>query len=185
MTEQLIEWAEKRPGLIVRGTAESGAVFTDCEQYRPLLWRVWGDGPLIMWLCLNPSTADEIDLDPTLTRCRNFTQRWGGYGGMIVCNIFDFRATSPTVMKKQARPNSEHNSLAICRAAKLVKLIVCGWGNDGQHNDQARFIGAWLHHAGVADELAALRVTKRDQPGHPLYLPGRLTPRSFYLPGHV
>lgn len=180
MTDRLITWATNRPGLIVRGTAESGAVFTSCEQYRPLLWRVWGDGPLIMWLMLNPSTADDLELDPTLTRCRNFSQSWG-YGGMIVCNVFDYRATDPRAMKAQDRPNSEHNAPAICRAAKLAAVIVCGWGNHGQHNDQARFVLAWLEHDGVTDKLAALHITKRGEPGHPLYLSRHLRPEPLRI----
>src|SRR5688572_2280831 len=55
----------------------SGAVFSRCRRWRYLLWRRWGDGPAANFLMLNPSTADEIKLDPSCTRARNYAERWG------------------------------------------------------------------------------------------------------------
>ena len=43
---------------------------------------------------LNPSTADERKLDPSCTRARNFAEAWG-YGGLVVTNVFGWRATDP------------------------------------------------------------------------------------------
>lgn len=45
---------------------ESGALFSPCRLYRYKLWRKWGDAPPAVFVMLNPSTADEIDNDPTV-----------------------------------------------------------------------------------------------------------------------
>ena len=75
--------------------SKSGAVFSDCRKYRYALWRIWDENkPLVMIIGLNPSTADEISNDPTITRCKSFA-RACGYGGVLVANLFGFRATSP------------------------------------------------------------------------------------------
>lgn len=48
---------------------------------------------------LNPSTADaEID-DPTITRCIGFAKSWG-FGGLMVGNLWAYRATDPKELKK-------------------------------------------------------------------------------------
>jgi hypothetical protein len=49
---------------------------------------------LIMWIGLNPSTADESQLDPTLTRIRSFSER-EGYDGFWMANIFALRTPYP------------------------------------------------------------------------------------------
>ena len=46
--------------------------------------------PVANFLMLNPSTADEVKLDPSCTRARNYAERWG-YGALIVTNIFGWR----------------------------------------------------------------------------------------------
>ena len=56
--------------------------------------------PLILFIGLNPSTADETKNDPTIRRCINFAKDWG-YGGVMIANLFAFRSTSPEIMKQQ------------------------------------------------------------------------------------
>ena len=81
---------------------------------------------------LNPSTADELKLDPSCTRARNYAERWG-YGGLIVTNIFGWRATDPKAMRSVKDPIGRGNDAAILRAAREAKLVVCAWGNHGEH----------------------------------------------------
>ena len=173
-----MDWATQR-NLSVRGGRESGAVFTECDKYRPLLWRVLDPSkPMALWIMLNPSTADENVLDPTITRCRNFSMDWG-YGGLLVCNLFDYRATYPKNMKVQAEPVSDHNQLAILQAANVADLIVCAWGVHGQHQGQDQLILAWLLAA--KHTLYYLALTKIGMPKHPLYLRGDLEPMRYEL----
>jgi hypothetical protein len=55
---------------------------------------------------LNPSTADENKLDPTLTRIKNFSISFG-YNTFYMLNIFAFRATDPKVMLNEKFPIGE------------------------------------------------------------------------------
>ena len=85
---------------------ESGAIFSECKKYRYLLWRKWGKSPhskYVMFVGLNPSTADESIDDPTIRRCICFAKDWG-YDGLFMANLFAYRATYPVDMFKFAEP---------------------------------------------------------------------------------
>ena len=59
----------------------NGAVFSPDRIYRYVLYRVWDEAkPRVMFIGLNPSTADESVDDPTIRRCKRFAADWG-YGG--------------------------------------------------------------------------------------------------------
>src|SRR5437868_14698903 len=83
---------------------DSGAEFSRCRRWRYLLWRRWDEAkPAANFLMLNPSTADEVKLDPSCTRARVYAERWG-FGALIVTNIFGWRATDPEEMKSVRDP---------------------------------------------------------------------------------
>ena len=47
-----------------------GAYLSECGWYRYLLWRRWQpSAPVVNFIMLNPSTADAVQDDPTVTRC--------------------------------------------------------------------------------------------------------------------
>lgn len=49
---------------------EKDAKISECGKYRYSLWRVWDKTkPTFTSIGLNPSTADHIEDDPTITRC--------------------------------------------------------------------------------------------------------------------
>lgn len=155
----------------------SGAAFSSCRRWRYLLWRCWDtQRPTANFLMLNPSTADELKLDPTCTRAREYAARWG-YGALIVTNVFGWRATDPGEMKAAPDPVGAGNDRAIVRAAREARIVVCAWGNHGAHLDRASRVVALLRKAGV--EVHALRVNGSGQPAHPLYLPGMLSPTPW------
>jgi len=81
---------------------KSHATFSPCRKYRYSLFRIWDeDKSLVLFIGLNPSTADEKEDDPTIRRCINFAKQWGwGYGGLIMGNLFSFRATQPSDLKQ-------------------------------------------------------------------------------------
>ncbi len=152
----------------------SGAKFSRCRKWRYLLWRRWDERkPAANFLMLNPSTADEVQLDPSCTRARNYAERWG-YGALIVTNIFGWRATDPLEMKAVRDPVGAGNDAAILRAAREASIVVCAWGNHGEHLARAHAVTALLRGAGVA--LHYLRMNGAGHPAHPLYLPGALAP---------
>ena len=152
---------------------ESGATFSPCRRWRYLLWRRWDSArPVANFLMLNPSTADEVKLDPTCSRARDYAERWG-YGALVVTNVFAFRNTDPARMKAAQDPVGPGNDAAIVRAAREAGIVVCAWGNHGAFLGRSARVTALLRKNHV--ELHALRVNAGGEPAHPLYLPSRLS----------
>ena len=120
---------------------------------------------------LNPSTADEVKLDPTCSRARDYAERWG-FGGIYITNIFAWRATDPEAMKAAADPVGRGNDAAIVRAARQSALVVCAWGNHGAFLERSSRVRALLKKQKI--QLHALRLNAGGEPAHPLYLPSRL-----------
>src|SRR4051812_14962809 len=84
---------ERGPGAPMTPFRGRGARFSSDRRHRYALWRVWdGDRGLCNFLMLNPSTADETSDDPTVASCTRRARAWG-YGGLVVTNLFAFRAT--------------------------------------------------------------------------------------------
>ncbi|MGH8703769.1 MAG: DUF1643 domain-containing protein [Burkholderiales bacterium] len=162
-------------GLIA--ASDSGAAFSACRRWRYLLWRRWDRaGPVVNFLMLNPSTADEVKLDPTCSRARDFAERWG-YGALVVTNVFAWRATDPVALRAARDPVGPENDRAILRAAREAAIVVCAWGNHGTHLGRADVVVRLLGRARA--RLHALRVNGTGEPAHPLYLPGALRPARW------
>ena len=159
---------------------ETGAVFSPCRRWRYLLWRRWdASRPVANFLMLNPSTADERELDPTCSRARDYAERWG-YGALIVTNIFAFRNTDPDEMKAAKDPVGPGNDAAIVKAARESALVVCAWGNHGLFRERSFEIKKLLIKNKI--HLHTLRLNANGEPAHPLYLPGKLKPISWAAP---
>jgi hypothetical protein len=154
--------------------ASSGANFSRCRRFRYTLWRRWDDSrPMVMMIGLNPSTADARRNDPTIRRCIGFAESWG-QGGLIMTNLFAFRATYPSDLKATADPVGPRNDAWIRRAARQVDRIVAVWGNDGAWMDRS----AHIRHM-LKGRLEYLRLNAAGEPAHPLYLPSSLAPRPW------
>jgi len=153
---------------------KSGAEYSPCEQYRYRLWRIWDERrPACAFIGLNPSTATELVLDRTVTRCFRFAQGWG-YGGLHMLNIFAYRATYPEDMYACADPvGGERADTAIVETVGACGLAVAAWGNHGLHLGRGEAVRA------LVPKLHALRITGGGFPSHPLYLPGNLKPRPW------
>jgi hypothetical protein len=156
---------------------DQGATFSLDRRHRYTLWRAWAPGPRALFCMLNPSTADESVLDPTLRRCLGFAQRWH-FAGFEVVNLFALRSTDPARLCEDADPVGPGNDVAIVEAARRAGVVVCGWGVHGTLRGRDAAVLELL--AGVAD-LVALRLTKGGAPSHPLYLPADLKPLVFRL----
>lgn len=141
--------------------------------YRYTLSRTWDwNGPVwsLAFIMLNPSTADaELD-DPTIRRCMGFARTFG-YGGLVVVNLYAFRATKPADLWRAADPVGPENdeylaALLADRAAHGVPTIAA-WGAHAKP-DRVRQV---LDMPG-AERLVCLGHTKHGAPRHPLYLRG-------------
>ena len=146
----------------------SGAVFTDDRTHRLYLWRRWNkEGPWVMFIGLNPSTADERLNDPTVRRCIGFALKWG-YGGMFMCNVFTLVSTDPKKLNVEI-PVVMEASLAMRVIRERCREAVAAWGD-------------LITKVRVGEErverikqdlspLHCLGMTKQGHPRHPLYLP--------------
>lgn len=150
-----------------KGDAASEAVYSDCEQYRYLLTRTWGTGPKALFIMLNPSTATEVQNDPTVERCER-RARALGYGAFRVTNIFAYRATDPKVMRSVADPVGPDNDAAILASVDWADGVLCAWGNHGVHLDRGATVASLLRKTGKP--LSHLGLTGQGQPRHPLYV---------------
>lgn len=156
----------------VKGDAPSVAVYSDCEAYRYLLTRVWdGALPRALFVMLNPSTATEVQNDPTVERCER-RARALGFGAFRVTNIFAFRATDPRAMRAVADPVGPDNDAAIREsvdwAGGLADRIVCAWGTHGAHLGRGAAVAQLLRESGR--DLHHLGLTAAGAPKHPLYI---------------
>jgi hypothetical protein len=152
----------------LKGDAESVAEYSDCERYRYTLTRVWDPkGARAMFVMLNPSTATEVQNDPTVERCER-RARALGFGAFRVLNIFAWRATDPRDMRAAADPVGPDNDRAIVESVFWADRIVCAWGTHGAHLGRGPQVERLLRAAGA--ELHHLGLSKEGHPKHPLYI---------------
>ena len=156
-------------------TSPSGARFSRCRRWRTLLWRRWDESrPAANFLMLNPSTADELQLDPSCTRAYNFARLWG-FGSIVITNLFAWRATDPGDMKAARDPVGRGNDAAIVRAAREAAIVVCAWGNHGAHLGRSQKVLRLLQDL----PLHVLKLNGGGEPAHPLYLRAMLKPKPW------
>ena len=142
----------------------STAEFSHCNQYRYTLTRIWNpDKPVVLFIGLNPSTADAVRNDPTVRRCIGFARRWR-FGGLIVCNLFGYRSTDPKPLRRLEDPVGPGNDAAIRRACRSAGRIVAAWGIHGRLHGRDEEVLAMI------ERPFCLGVTQAGSPRHPLYL---------------
>lgn len=156
----------------------SSAIISDCGAYRYELRRVWNDSlPPYVSGMLNPSTADAVNDDPTITRNRRRAEAMG-FGSLIVWNLGAGRATDPKVWKKLSDPigpeNDNHIRRILSECHKRRGIVVVGWGNHGTFLGRDKVVSQLAREIGV--EFFCLGTTKRGQPKHPLYVANALEP---------
>lgn len=182
---------------------ERTTVFSGCRKYRYTLWRDWGcdlfegdgisrDRGYVQFIGLNPSTADEVNDDPTIRRCIDYAKRWG-YGALCMTNIFAWRDTDPDKMKLAENPIGEpYDSLTVidrpnaapnlfdtwndywlAKIADGAAVTVAAWGKHGSHLKRAD------HVKHLIPNLHYLKLNGDGSPQHPLYLKSSLIPVKF------
>lgn len=155
--------------------------FSDCRRYRYTWKLIWDrELPPVAFIGLNPSTADELRPDPTVRRCIGYAKAWG-YGGLIMLNLFAFRATDPRDMKAQDDPVGPANDEMLINVVMFDVqdnggIVVAAWGAHGTWKNRAAGVRAMFEEDGI---LHYLKLTKDGHPGHPLYLKGDLKPTRW------
>lgn len=161
-----------------------GAVLSDCGRYRYALDRGPFELPLgnpggltVLFIMLNPSTADAAEDDPTIRRCIGFARTWG-YERLTVANLYGYRATKPADLWNADDPIGPDNDEHLVRLAREATRVVAAWGGDigPEPGRDCQIIEM------VPRGLTCLGFTKSGRPRHPLYVKGDAEP-EFYAMG--
>ena len=156
------------------------ATISDCNKYRYELHRTWDEKKeKVLFIMLNPSTADGMKDDLTTIRCINFAKKWE-YGGIMIGNIYPFRAKRPKDLRKWLK---EHNGVGMANweneghvedMVSKADLVVCAWG--GNHPGVPEWIEELkdIHYLELCDDGIT--------PKHPLgNLSKDLVPKQYKL----
>lgn len=154
----------------------AGAEISADGVYRYSLWRrLLEKGKTILFVGLNPSTADAQTDDPTIRAMCDFAKRWG-YANVVVANLFAFRATDPAQLKAASDPVGPMNLETVVKLRKSSDLCIACWGNGGALNWSGRRMFKALVDLGP---VHCLVVNKSGHPKHPLYVSRSTEPRVF------
>lgn len=159
-------------GLFGMAGCRMDAVVSDCGTYRYTLNREWarGIGGSVLWVMLNPSTADANKDDATIRKCIGFTQEWG-LAGFTVVNLFALRSTDPRGLRKAKDPVGPLNRQILGDHIRgRHDRVVVAWGDGIKH--APRELAEEM--VSLVDVLTAdamcLGFTRSGQPRHPLML---------------
>lgn len=152
---------------------KSSALYSDDEKHRYTLTRIWNPSlPKVSFIGLNPSTATELKNDPTVTRMINFAKKWN-FGSLTVLNLFAYRATLPSDLKKSQNPIGKENDFWMKKEISSSEKIIAAWGNHGKFLNRSEEVLKFLK------SFSHFGFTKEGEPRHVLYLPSDARLISF------
>jgi hypothetical protein len=150
---------------------EKGARFSIDGTHRFLLWRIWEKSKgLVCYIGLNPSVANADEDDNTITRLIHFTKDHG-YGGFYIVNLFSQVATDFKELKSALSESEGRDNWYIWKFATKSNLVCLMYGDKGSFNNRNMKVLTLLSKLSLLGKLFAFKITKRLNPGHPLYLP--------------
>ena len=153
------------------------AHFSADRKYRYLLGRRISDSPRrLLFIMLNPGTADESHNDPTIRRCIGFAQRWD-FGVMEVANLFAFRTPYVAELRSAKEPIGPDNDEWISQALVAADRVILAWGNHGAYMQRSSKITRMVSDVAQPYRLG---LNKTGEPTHPLYLPASTLPTPIY-----
>lgn len=138
------------------------------NRYRYTLWRdlendLLGSG-IMLFVGLNPSTADASADDPTIRRLKSFAIGFG-FARLAVGNLFAYRTSNPAEMLQARDPIGPDNDRHLRELIGMSNVVLCGWGTDGKHRGRDREVMSM-----IGDKAHCLAVNLDGSPTHPLYL---------------
>lgn len=149
----------------------AGAEFSKCRKYRFALWRIWDKSkPLIMFIGLNPSTANETEPDNTIKSVTRISTTLG-YGGFYMMNCFPFVSTDPDALKdydKEVFSQQQFflNNQKLKEVGAICKDVVFAWGGFEVVKEFKRDKELMQ----IFPDAKALILNKDGSPRHPLYI---------------
>lgn len=123
----------------------------------------------VVFVMLNPSTADAFKLDPTVRRCRDFAIRWGA-DVLEVVNLFSLRSPNPQDLYRDPPAGRGddvlNNEQIIDACSNGAQRVIAAWGTHGALSGRGHDVANRLVVAGV--RLEHLGLTTDGYPKHPL-----------------
>ena len=167
--------------IIVTKSSHGSATFDQSGCYRYYLTRSWNTNDHaerpVAFIMLNPSQADAKHDDPTIRACRQFAQRWG-FNQLNIVNLFAYRATQPSTLKKTTDPIGPANDRFLIQTAETAHQVILAWGNWGQllkrHQAVIELLDCHRH------KLYCLARNQSGQPRHPLYIKRTVQPVRWH-----
>lgn len=166
-------------------------IITDDAEFRADgVHRYWlsravaAEGPVGLFLGLNPSKAGAVDNDPTVRKWKGFTKRWG-WSGFLVGNLFSFIETKSALLRDLApyHANDDNSNTALISLILRTPNIVLCWGNNVPKHLRSR-VSAVLdllsEHQLPGTTVSTFGLSKSGNPMHPLIL-GYDTPLQRYV----
>lgn len=169
-------------GLAFLRNANRDALVTPCGVFRYWLMRRWsGCRPMLLFVMLNPSTADADTDDPTIRRCAHFAMMHE-YGGFYVVNLFAFRATKPADLRRGGYQVGPDNDAHTERLLAECPEVCVAWGANAAGLERPQVVLPMIRRAGR--QPLCLAITSSGYPQHPLMLPKdcRLRPFQAAMP---
>ena len=146
----------------------TGAVFSPDGRYRYTLWRVWSQAlPKLLFVGLNPSTANHTMNDPTITRCIERATR-EGFGGLLVGNLFSLVSSNPEILVGDDQAVGPDTDVYLQKMIGMAARVLCAWGSFPAVKDRSATV------LDMIPEPYCLGVNSDGQPKHPLYIPYRV-----------
>lgn len=164
---------------------ERNAEFSEDQRFRQKLMRDWThegqESRTILWIGMNPSTANIDFNDPSCHREFLFSRQWG-YTRYLKGNILDYRATRPRdIPRDLGAARTPRNLEAITEMADDAACVVIAHGNMLRRHQPA--IDDVLHvvaQNGVP--MFCLGQTGKGFPRHVLPVPANVQLQPFAMP---
>jgi len=149
---------------------KQGAEFSEDRKYRYNLWRIWDESkPYVMFIGLNPSTANETEPDPTIKSVIRIATN-NGYGGVFMMNCFPLVSSDPIALYEFYATEIFHshfltNNVRLKQVSERCESVVAAWGNFDIVKDTERD----KQLMDMFPDMMALKINKNGSPKHPLY----------------
>lgn len=121
-----------------------------------------------MFVGLNPSTANQMEDDPTIESVKRIS-RFNGFGGFYMMNCFPFITTDPDYLKMGfSKYHEDQNMVYLIQTGQLVKDIVFAWGNF----KEPKAYGMDRALEELFPNAKCITKNKNGSPAHPLFKKG-------------
>lgn len=154
-----------------------GAEFGQERKYRYCLWRIWDlSKPRVIFVGLNPSTANENKNDNTITKVVKIA-KYNDFGGVYMMNLLPYVTAYPSELKCDKESYSLNDEW-LDKIYDKCKTVVFCWGNFKEAIDRGEELTRLFINP------MCLSQNKNGSPKHPLYCKDETILIPFIYPAY-